>query len=102
MIPKSSILSRQTSAIAARVAFIDKHSQTLVLSLCLLYEAAIGSESKFDAYVRSLPTHVPIATLWEEGSTAREWIQGTTLEKELRELDINRVRPPLPIHPFYP
>ncbi|CDO74967.1 hypothetical protein BN946_scf184945.g39 [Trametes cinnabarina] len=80
-IPKSSILSARTCAIAQNIAWAPVK----------------GTESKWHTYLQSLPsTPVPIARLWgdpyafpddADSQEATRWIYGTEIQKELQDED---------------
>ncbi|KAI0661641.1 hypothetical protein C8Q70DRAFT_910421 [Cubamyces menziesii] len=97
-IPKSSILSVRTCALAEHISFVPYgHGATLSLALALYSEMLRGSESAWHPYLQSLPpTTVPIARLWcdphafPDDADAREaarWIHGTEIQRELQDED---------------
>lgn len=65
----------------------------LGLSLALLHELRLGTDSEFFGYIQSLPREtVPIPTLWPivQGADAKDakealaWLKGTDAERDLR------------------
>ncbi|KAI0326642.1 SET domain-containing protein [Cubamyces sp. BRFM 1775] len=97
-IPKSSILSVRTCALAEHISFVPHgHGATLSLALALYSEILRGPESAWHLYLQSLPpATVPIARLWgdphafPDDTDAREaarWIHGTEIQRELQDED---------------
>ncbi|KZT13317.1 SET domain-containing protein [Laetiporus sulphureus 93-53] len=100
-IPKSAILSVRSSVLAHSIPPAPYgHSARLALALALYAEILTGPTSRFYGYLQSLPARtVPIALLWgsadahldtdsrsepisEDSREAKEWINGTEVEKE--------------------
>lgn len=103
-IPKSAILSTRTSSLPPLPTTIDNVATTshtvLGLTLALLHEMRLGTESKFWGYVQSLPrTTVPIPALWPlapaEGGNdalrALDWLKGTEAARDIRRRQLEGV-----------
>ncbi|KAI0368652.1 SET domain-containing protein [Pilatotrama ljubarskyi] len=97
-IPKSSILSVRSCALAEHIDWVPYgHGATLALSLALYSELLIGPTSRWHPYLQSLPSEpVPIARLWGDVSAlpddpdaqaAAQWIYGTEIQRELQDDD---------------
>ncbi|WVF72216.1 hypothetical protein IAT40_007028 [Kwoniella sp. CBS 6097] len=102
-VPKSALLSHKTTSLPPlpdlstlsselKLDSQSLNSYTILhLSLCLLHEFRLGTESPFYGYLQSLPREIiGLPLLWdvedirgEDGRLAREWLQGTEVEKEL-------------------
>ncbi|WVR05183.1 hypothetical protein IAU60_002195 [Kwoniella sp. DSM 27419] len=98
-IPKSAILSYQTSALppldeelTKLLQSVSMNSYTILhLSLCLLHEFRLAEESRFYGYIQSLPREtVGIPLLWgieeicgDDGRLGARWLKGTEVEQEL-------------------
>ncbi|KAI1787716.1 SET domain-containing protein [Ganoderma leucocontextum] len=95
VIPKSSILSIRTCALALRIpVYPYGHGATLALSLALYSEQLLDTESRWHGYLQSFPaTTVPIARLWGHASAfhdpdavdAARWLHGTEVQRELQD-----------------
>ncbi|WRT67195.1 uncharacterized protein IL334_004161 [Kwoniella shivajii] len=99
-IPKTSLLSHRTSSLPALPSLSPTETQgrsmnshtILHLSLCLLHEFRLGTQSDFYGYLQSLPrTTIGLPIFWDiddvsgkDGKLARDWLKYTEVEKELK------------------
>ncbi|KAM0793633.1 hypothetical protein ACM66B_001065 [Microbotryomycetes sp. NB124-2] len=91
-IPKRAVLSAQSSALGrdALTALPSDASPTFVLATCLCFELLLGAQSHWQPYIHTFGrTPVAVATLWSRHSKAREWAQGTQLELELLQSNLD-------------
>lgn len=77
-VPKSSLLSARTCAIAnlLEAAAADLEPMTAVC-LALLHERTLGGESPWHAYLALCPASVPISKTWGKTSKARRLLLGS-------------------------
>ncbi|KAI1787714.1 hypothetical protein LXA43DRAFT_950878 [Ganoderma leucocontextum] len=97
VIPKSSILSIRTCALAPQILFYPYgwHGATLALSLALYSEQFLDIESRWHGYLQSRASydHGPITPLWGHRSLfnypdavdAARWLHGTEVQRELQD-----------------
>ncbi|OCF36650.1 hypothetical protein I316_01903 [Kwoniella heveanensis BCC8398] len=98
-IPKTSLLSHKTSSLPPLPDLppevLDSRSLNcytiLHLSLCLLHEFRLGTDSPFYGYLQALPREViGLPLFWnmeeiggQDGKLGRRWLKGTEVEREL-------------------
>lgn len=101
-IPKSTLLSRQTCSIAIQPDFLtfreaieSAHPQpdAIVLATLLMIEQSLGSESRWYAYLHSLPTNeeLRLPSFWTS-SIATSWLHGTDVSAWLQHNGSSLVR----------
>lgn len=94
-LPKYSILSHQTASLSAITHLASASHTILNLSLCLLHEIRLFTNSRFYGYLQSLPRDMEagLPVFWkigkgvevEDGERGLQWLKSTEAEKELRK-----------------
>ncbi|EFA82146.1 hypothetical protein PPL_04566 [Heterostelium album PN500] len=82
IIPKSCLLTPHTTSISA---YLKKYKikDATATSIALLYEASIGSQSKWYGYIKSLPLSVDLPILWNDADLKN--LKGTSIETVVYE-----------------
>ncbi|KAF7322034.1 Ribosomal lysine N-methyltransferase 4 [Mycena kentingensis (nom. inval.)] len=92
-IPRTLLLSEDTSTLPQQIGAEEwKRRKMQVgwagLILCMMWEAARGTESKWGPYLDSLPTHFDTPMFWSEEELAE--LKGTSIADKLGKADAER------------
>jgi hypothetical protein len=98
MIPKTLIISHQTSSLTHHIVLPDECTAatvTLHLAACLLHEIRLGVDSSFWPALQMLPREtIRVPTFWghedlggQDGAEGLAWLKGTAAELELDRKD---------------